>query len=1004
MKTVLINPMGAYGVIDNTTYKLLEPGGSNVFPLGLGYIAAVLEKRHDVRIIDMGAEGLNHDLLRKRVAKIRPEIVGITADTLAFQRALDIAEIVKHTDKKITVVIGGAHSNALPAYPLNYDCFDISVHGEGEGTAVELWDRIDRGISYEDVRGISFRGKNSVVINPARELIENLDALPFPARHLFPMDRYSGEKHLSVSPIYPVNTSRGCPFACAFCSHNVGFGRRYRARGPKSVLDEIEMLINQYRIRGIYFRENLFTANRQRVMGICDEIGKRSLDFKWECNSRVNTMDEEMLQAMKAAGCELVWCGFESGSQRVLDILNKQITVSQTREACNLCHKVGIRVGSTFMIGTPGETMDDIQQTIDFVEELKPKLEWSFFHVYTPYPVSPLYEFIKKNRLYESEINHGFLMIKTAEFTRGRLEEIQRYIHNRLMKREDRRELPLFGQYDQQDNARDERLELISNLVEGHKVLQLYCGSGDISMEIAGHGYDVVGVGASESVIQRVAGSAGRDDIAALVRFVEMDPVNLEFPDNCFDTVLLTDTLAYIRDTRRLLDEATRVVRNGGRVIISVPNVLIDPFSGVRFPGHLRVFFKDTLAAELAKYTGEITWHDLPSNKWLVCSFFIRKAEKDVKDGPLVDIIMPTYNGRSYIKDAISSVLNQTYQNWNLWIINDGGEEIADIAGGFRDGRIRCISSEHRGKAHALNLGINSSSGEYITCLDDDDIAYPLHLELLLKAALDGRRDFVYSDWYEVSLNEGNKESERHFKPIQEIAPRMLISSDFIAPKPVLYSRRSAVKAGFYDEGLDILMDWDLIRRLSFISEPYHVSAATGERLIYQGGQMVRNRISRLPACNPDKVRRSVEKLVNKTGSLPASAAELKAALEKAQLSLGHYHKLQLSEALRGKDAQIGELRSSLQAGDGRIADLGNALLSRDAEIAGLQLQIRRMNEGIVMQLARRYQAVIEKTLPRGTRLRRLYELVLSGIRTILNYGWKTFWHEFRRWRAGGRS
>lgn len=421
MKTLLIHPDTpiVYGI-----------GGQCAFPLGLGYIAAVLERQHDVKVIDVGAERLNNDSLRKSISEVNPEIVGITSDTLTFQRAIEIAEIVKQVDQKIIVVIGGAHSNVVPAYPLKYDCFDISVYGEGERTVVELWDRIEKGESYEGIKGIVFRRKDGITINPRRELIENLDELPFPARHLFSMNKYRGEGSLHVSSTYVIGTSRGCPFSCAFCSNNAVFGRKYRFRSSQSVVNEIGLLINEYNAKGIYFREDLFTVNEKRVIALCNEIKKRGLDFDWECESRVNTINEEMLTAMKRAGCKLIWFGVENGSQRILDYLNKQITLAQIREAYRLCQRVGIKAGASFMIGVPGETVDDVQNTIALAEELKPEFTW--FNIFTGYPTSPLYEYVKKNKLYEKEINHGILIVKTNEFDRRKLEKIQRYADRKV--------------------------------------------------------------------------------------------------------------------------------------------------------------------------------------------------------------------------------------------------------------------------------------------------------------------------------------------------------------------------------------------------------------------------------------------------------------------------------------------------------------------------------------------------------------------------------------------
>ncbi len=416
MKTLLINP---------DSPKMYGIGGQCAFPLGLGYIAAVLEKDHEVKLIDVAAEKLDDDSLRDRILKISPEIVGITSDTISFQRAIAIAELIQQIDKEIVIVIGGAHCNALPTYPLKYDCFDISVYGEGERTACELWHRIERRKSYDDVRGIVFRKNGKIVINPKRELIDNLDELPFPARHLFAMNKYIEESHLYAFPVYPIGTSRGCPFSCAFCSNNVVFGRKYRFRSARNVVDEIEILINEYNAKGIYFREDLFTVNAKRVIDVCNEIKKRKLDFKWECESRVDTINEEMLRVMKDAGCELIWFGVESGSQEILDYINKKFTIKQVRNAFRLSKKTKLRAGASFIIGVPGEKIEDIYKTIDFAKELKPDFAW--FNIFTGYPTSPLYEYVVKNSLYEKKISHGILIIRTDNFNREKLEKMQIY-------------------------------------------------------------------------------------------------------------------------------------------------------------------------------------------------------------------------------------------------------------------------------------------------------------------------------------------------------------------------------------------------------------------------------------------------------------------------------------------------------------------------------------------------------------------------------------------------
>lgn len=413
MKTLLINP-----ATPRISHNI---GAMAAFPLGLAYIAAMLERQHEVQVIDEEVSG------PLKLSGPRPDVVGITANSLAFQRAMDIALMVKARDRRIIVVVGGGHANVWPDYPLKYECCDIVVHGEGEITAAELWARLEKGAPYDDMPGIAYRNRgNEIVVNPARALIDDLDTLPFPARHLFPISRYRQDSHLSARPVFSAGTSRGCPFSCRFCSHNVVFGRRYRARSPKNVVDEIEEIIAVQHAKAVYFRDDTFTVDKQRVLGICEEIRRRRLDFVWECESRVDTIDEEMIVAMKAAGCEVIWCGLESGSQRILDSLGKGITLEQVKETYGLLHKHGIRTRAMFMIGIPGETMADIETTAVWAQSLG--IGWSGFSIFTGFPTSPMYREVLEKGLCEKDAGHGVLIIKTPEFDKVLLEAVQAYI------------------------------------------------------------------------------------------------------------------------------------------------------------------------------------------------------------------------------------------------------------------------------------------------------------------------------------------------------------------------------------------------------------------------------------------------------------------------------------------------------------------------------------------------------------------------------------------------
>ena len=985
-KTLLINP---------DTPRLYQFGGASGFPMGLGYIAAVLEKDFDVSIIDIGAEGVSSDQLKERISAIKPKIVGITSDTLSFQRAIDIATLVKRVNKDVTIVIGGAHANAMPDYPLKYDCFDISVYGEGERTAVELWDRIEKGQSYENIKGICFRKNDEIMVNPPREFIENLDELPYPARHLFPMDKYTGDDTLETHPVYSINTSRGCPYSCAFCSNNVAFGRKYRYRSAKNVVDEIESLIHRYAVKGIYFREDLFTANRQRVVDICNEIIKRGLHFNWECESRINTVDEELLQTMKNAGCELIWFVVESGSQRVLDILNKQIKLAQTREVFDLCHKIGIKTGASLIFGIPGETREEMQKTIELAEDLKSKCKWIGFVVFTGFPHSPLYEFVRQNNMVEKEVNHGILIAKTDEFNRTALEAIRQYALNRL----DRRNCQHMQKADT-TNAQNSRL--IAHLIEGQKVLEMGCGTGDLSLEIISLGFDLTGIDTDKAAIQQVIERAKKDNPDKNLQFIQMDPASLQFPDNFFDTTILQIPDDIVRYPE-WIKQAVRVTRNGGRIVLSLPDAT----------------FKEILTGERSTYAEEIIWHELSAPEKPVGSFFIRKPADDIYNGPLVDILMPTYQGRKYIRRAIQSVVAQTYKNWNLIVVNDGGEDIDDIIREFKDSRIKYIVAEHKGKSHALNVGIRAGKGEYTGYLDDDDIYYPIHLEVLIKAAIEHNRDYLYADWYEVYVDLEDREFRREFEFRLDVEPWMLIRKNYINHKAILHKRALFDKTGLYDEQLDVLIDWDMIRRLAFVCRPLHVWGVTSERICYYDNSLMENRITSIWRKDPEKARKSTQAIINKTSSLSAAPNELYKAVVDSLQNRSYYHQLefnQLGASMQELRQQIQEkekaIQDLIQEKEKAITDVEMLIYIRDEKIREFEFKVsdltnmlsekdrllQQIMNGTIMHFMTKFKTLMDKLLPGGTAGNQYYYLFIRGLQIIVNEGLGSFFSKFKRW------
>lgn len=370
-------------------------------PLGISYIAAVLEKNgHETRIIDRGIINTkNHEnigivdgITAKILEKERPRIIGISATTPLIPDAYETAKLVKRILPNCTVVIGGTHATILPEKTLE-ECreIDIAVKGEGELAFLDLVQNKD----LKTMKGISYRKGEKIVTNPEREPIQNLDELPFPARHLLDMDFYTSIHNIVIRGVIVkathVFTMRGCPYKCAFCAGSAAFGRKIRYNSVDYVIREIKHLISKYKIRGIYFAEDMFLSNKKRAVDLCNAMMKEGISKKivWCAQLRVNSIDEDILKLMKKAGCIQVEYGFESGSQKMLDIMKKQTNVEQNYAAARLTKKVGLRFLADIIVGIPGEQKEDFIKTEKLITETKPDVIG--FNIFIPLPGSELF-------------------------------------------------------------------------------------------------------------------------------------------------------------------------------------------------------------------------------------------------------------------------------------------------------------------------------------------------------------------------------------------------------------------------------------------------------------------------------------------------------------------------------------------------------------------------------------------------------------------------------------
>lgn len=432
-------------------------GKPNVFPpIAMASVAAVLEKTQDVSIIDSPTEGwnnllemdetkyrvgLSNETIAQRLSDWNPNVVIIEIPFSGWSiTAFEVASIVKKVNIDITVILFGLHPSSRPEDCLKNSAVDFVVIGEPEVTISELIEALEKKkTDYEEINGLGFKKDGKTVLTSKRSYIENLDALPLPARHLLPMKVYTqavkqnplrGEIN---KPYTIVITSRGCPYNCVFCTHSIVWGKKWRPRSPKNVVDEVEHVIKTYGIKQIDFADDNMTFDVQRMEQICDLIIERGLRFEWFTPNgiRADTLNEALLLKMKKSGCKKIRVAPESGVQRVVNkIANKNLDLKKVEEAIVTAKKVGIKVGVFFVMGLIGETKADIEETIRYAYKLRSLGAESFvFSIAMPLYGTKFFEQAKAG----GYIKEGFCdyalaatepLVETPEFTAAELSEL----------------------------------------------------------------------------------------------------------------------------------------------------------------------------------------------------------------------------------------------------------------------------------------------------------------------------------------------------------------------------------------------------------------------------------------------------------------------------------------------------------------------------------------------------------------------------------------------------
>lgn len=386
-KILLINPNYYNDIFLKSKVRSAISRGT--IPLGLACIAApVVKSGHEVLMLDLNLTDEADERLRKTIMEYRPDIVGITSTTPVIKKVYHLADVIKEMDENITVVCGGPHPSAMPEDVLKESRIDCVVKGEGDLVFNLI---VNNGISA-DIPNIFYKKNNQVVISKMRnDFIEDMDSLPFPAYELFDIKKYFQPRISSRRfPLGYLETSRGCYGRCIFCSKNI-HGHRIRMKSANRVVDEMERML-ALGFREIHIIDDIFTADMNRAHVICEEIIRRKLKFPWYPRGgiRVDRVSEGLLRMMRRAGCYRIPFGIESGSQRVIDVVNKGITLEQAKKAVRQAKEAGMETECYFMLALPTETEEDLKRTVDFA--IKLDSDYAKFAITIPLPGTKMFD------------------------------------------------------------------------------------------------------------------------------------------------------------------------------------------------------------------------------------------------------------------------------------------------------------------------------------------------------------------------------------------------------------------------------------------------------------------------------------------------------------------------------------------------------------------------------------------------------------------------------------
>jgi radical SAM superfamily enzyme YgiQ (UPF0313 family) len=400
--------------------------GKRLPPIGLMYVAAALEKAgFKVHMLDNYLMKKSTEEIKQLITQINPEIVGITCGSATYPRCVETSKAIKQAKPDCKIVVGGWHASYMPDSLLANPEIDYVVMGEGERAITQLATAITNGKETQalTIPGVG-RRHNGANIKNQPQYIENMDEIPYPARHLLPLELYDRTiEYLNTKPADVMSISRGCVFNCGFCETRKLWGNICRGFSPQRVIGEIEDLQTRYDTKGIYFINDNFTLRKEKTTELCNLMIEKKLNLEWVCDTRVDLVNDELLALMSKAGCKTIWFGVESASQKILQRIGRNTTPQEVENAFKLCRKNGIKTACSFMLGLPDETLKDMEDSLKFAKKLNP--DWCQFNTFIAYPDSRLYnELLEKGNYVK--LDEFLLSVKTEEFDYDSLMMVQR--------------------------------------------------------------------------------------------------------------------------------------------------------------------------------------------------------------------------------------------------------------------------------------------------------------------------------------------------------------------------------------------------------------------------------------------------------------------------------------------------------------------------------------------------------------------------------------------------